>query len=201
MAASSSSYPYQHCANCGTSLTPGALLCPNCRRFVYAEELEEAAVRARQLLAVGHVEAARDQWLAMLPMLPPESNQYQSIMGEVRKLNYRLNPRPENAPKKTDWRKRFGPLGIVIAAFLKFKTLGLLFLTKGKFLLLGLTHFKMIFSILAFLGGVLGAVWLVVCHWHHGFDLPVMRWVIIWWPGASASRRSCRCLFPGWALT
>lgn len=119
---------------------------------MYAEELEQGSVRARQLLAVGQVEAARDQWLAMLRMLPPESNQYQSIMREVQKLNYRLNPRPENAPKKTDWRKRFGPLGVVIAAFIKFKTLGLLFLTKGKFLLLGLTHFKMIFSILAFLG-------------------------------------------------
>lgn len=127
-------------------------MCPNCRRFVYAEELEQAASRARQLAAFGQLELARNQWLAALKLMPPQSNQYQAVLREVEKLNYQLNPRPENAPKKTDWKKRFGPLGVVIAAFIKFKTLGLLFLTKGKFLLLGLTHFKMIFSVLAFLG-------------------------------------------------
>jgi len=103
-------------------------------------------------MALGQLEPARDQWLLALKLLPPTSNQYQSVLREVQKLNYKLNPRPENAPKKTDWRKRFGPIGVVIAAIIKFKTLGLLLLTKGKFLLLGLTHFKMIFSVLAFLG-------------------------------------------------
>jgi Zn-dependent protease/predicted nucleic acid-binding Zn ribbon protein len=144
--------PAKHCANCGTALSPEDLICPNCRRFAYAEELEQIATRARQLMAFGQLEPARDQWLAALKLMPPQSNQYQAVLKEVQKLNYKLNPIPENAPKKTDWKKRLGPLGVVIAAIVKFKTVGLLFLTKGKFLLLGLTHFKMIFSVLAFLG-------------------------------------------------
>jgi Zn-dependent protease len=104
------------------------------------------------LTAFGQLEPARDEWLKALKLMPPQSNQYQAVLREVEKLNYKLNPIPENSPKRTDWRKRFGPLGVVIAALVKFKTLGLLFLTKAKFLLFGLTHFKMIFSVLAFLG-------------------------------------------------
>lgn len=41
-----------------------------------------------------------------------------------------------------DWRKRLGPLGVVVAFLAKFKTVGLVLLTKGKYL----------FSMLAFLG-------------------------------------------------
>jgi Zn-dependent protease len=141
-----------HCPNCGAALTPEDLICPSCRRFVHAEELEQIATRARQLMAFGQLEPARDLWLAALKLMPPQSNQYQAVLREVQKLNYKLNPIPENAPKRTDWKKRWGPVGVVIAAIVKFKTVGLLLLTKGKFLLLGLTHFKMIFSVLAFLG-------------------------------------------------
>ncbi len=120
---------------------------------MHAAALEQIAGRARQMMAVGHLESARDEWLAALKLMPPQSNQYQATLREVEKINYKLNPHLEKASKApTDWKKRFGPLGVVIAFFIKFKTLGLLLLAKGKFLLLGLTHFKTIFSVLAFLG-------------------------------------------------
>lgn len=125
------------CENCGTAFDSAALVCPHCRRFTHARELEAAATRARQFAAFGHLEAARDQWLAALRLLPPESAQHRSVQREIDKLNARLNP-----SQKTTWTKRLGPFGILLAALAKFKTAILLFLTKGKFLL----------SILAFVG-------------------------------------------------
>jgi Zn-dependent protease len=104
-----------------------------------AEQLEELAIRARQLAAMGQLQAARDQWLTALQLLSPESNQYRAVQREIEKLDARLNPAPRKA---TDWKKRLGPLGVLIAALIKFKTVALILLTKGKFLI----------SILAFVG-------------------------------------------------
>ena len=106
-----------------------------------AEQLEEIAIRARQLAAIGQLQAARDQWMSALQLLPPESNQYRAVQREIDKVNARISP-PLNTGKKTDWKKRLGPLGILIAALIKFKTVLFLLLTKAKFLI----------SILAFLG-------------------------------------------------
>jgi Zn-dependent protease len=105
-----------------------------------AEQLEELAIRARQLAAIGQLQAARDQWMSALQLLPPESNQYRAVQREIDKINARISPPPPG--KKTDWKKRLGPLGILIAALIKFKTVLFLLLTKAKFLI----------SILAFLG-------------------------------------------------
>jgi Zn-dependent protease len=59
-----------------------------------------------------------------------------------------LQPRQASQGK---WRK-FGPLGAALAFLAKFKTIGLLLATKGKLLLLALTNFKALISILGFLG-------------------------------------------------
>jgi len=125
------------CENCGAALDAGTLVCPKCRRFTHARELEETAVRARHLAATGQLEAARQQWLAALQMLPPGSAQHQSVQREIDKLNARLSP-----SQKTAWSKRLGPLGVLLAALAKFKTAAFILLTKAKFLL----------SILAFVG-------------------------------------------------
>jgi hypothetical protein len=62
--------------------------------------------------------------------------------------------RPEESPSSPDprpsipgdgpplgnrpsWKKRLGPIGVVLAFLAKFKTAALILLTKGKFLLLG----------------------------------------------------------------
>jgi Zn-dependent protease len=105
-----------------------------------AEQLEEIAIRARQLVAMGQFQAARDQWLMALQLLPPESSQSRAVQREIDKINARLSP--QTAGPKTDWKKRLGPFGILIAALIKFKTVALVLLTKGKFLI----------SILAFVG-------------------------------------------------
>lgn len=56
---------------------------------------------------------------------------------EIEHINARLSPVP-----KTDWKKRLGPIGVLIALIVKFKTFLLLIIFKGKFLI----------SILAFVG-------------------------------------------------
>lgn len=137
MAAFSSPHP-QYCANCGTSLDPGALICGVCRRFTHAEQMEQLANRARQLTAMGQLTVAREHWRAILNLLPPEAAPRKSVLREIEKLDLRISP----PPKRADWKKRLGPLGVLIAALAKFKTALLLLLTKGKFLI----------SILAFVG-------------------------------------------------
>lgn len=112
-------------------------MCPKCRRLTHARELEELSTRARQLAALGHLDAAREHWAAVLRLLPPESSQHRAVQREIENVNARLAPKP-----KTDWKKRLGPIGVVIALIIKFKTFLLLLLTKGKFLI----------SIFAFLG-------------------------------------------------
>jgi Zn-dependent protease len=122
--------PRSDCASCAAAVQPGALVCPNCGRFTHARELDELAARARQLAALGHLAAARDHWVAALRLLPPGCSQYGAVQREIETLTERLSPAP-----KTDWKKRLGPLGVIIAALIKFKTLLLLLLTKGKFIL------------------------------------------------------------------
>jgi Zn-dependent protease len=129
LAAFHSTPPNSACENCNTSLESGALACPNCGRFRYAAQLQELATRARQLAGIRQLAAAREHWQAALHLLPASSNEYQAVQREIAKLDQQLNPKP-----KPDWKKRLGPLGIVIAFLAKFKTAALLLLTKGKLL-------------------------------------------------------------------
>jgi Zn-dependent protease len=102
------------------------------------EQLEQLANRARQLAALGQLHAAREHWVAILNLLPVDSPQRRGVVREIEKLDGRISP----PVRKTDWKKRLGPLGILVAALAKYKTLALVLLTKGKFLI----------SILAFVG-------------------------------------------------
>jgi Zn-dependent protease len=102
-----------------------------------SDQLEQLANQARQLTALGQLQAAREHWNIVLQLLPSDSANRSGVEREIAKLDARLSPKP-----KTDWRKRLGPFGVILAALIKFKTVLLLVLTKGKFL----------FSMLAFVG-------------------------------------------------
>lgn len=102
-----------------------------------SEQVEQLAIRARQLAAIGQLQAAREHWLAILNLLPTDASERAGVLREVQRLDARLSPKP-----KINWAKRLGPLGIALAFLTKFKTVGLVLLTKGKFLI----------SILAFVG-------------------------------------------------
>ncbi len=60
--------------------------------------------------------------------------------------------RPRQQDSSSSGARKLGPLGALLAFLAKFKTVGLLLLTKGKLLLLGLTNIKALLSILGFIG-------------------------------------------------
>ncbi|MBV9084538.1 MAG: site-2 protease family protein, partial [Acidobacteriaceae bacterium] len=111
-------------------LSPGLLACSNCGRFTHSDHLQEIVTRARQMLAMGQLQAAKELWQAALKLLPPESNEYRGVMREIAGIDQRLNP-----VSTTGWTKRLGPLGVLVAFLVKFKTAVLLLLTKGKMFL------------------------------------------------------------------
>lgn len=94
-------------------------------------------MRARHLSAIGQLEASREHWAAALNMLPIDAPERAGVQREIDKIMARLAPKPT-----TDWKKRLGPFGVLLAALAKFKTIALVLVTKGKFLI----------SILAFVG-------------------------------------------------
>ncbi|HEY7209612.1 MAG TPA: site-2 protease family protein [Bryobacteraceae bacterium] len=102
-----------------------------------SEQVEQLAMRARQLTALGQLQAAREHWIAVLNLLPIDAGERQGVLREVARIDARLAPK-----KKVNWAKRLGPIGVGLAFLAKFKTVALLLLTKGKFLI----------SILAFVG-------------------------------------------------
>jgi Zn-dependent protease len=106
--------------------------------FTSSEQLEQLANRARQLAVLGQLHAAREHWVAILNLLPADAPQRRGVLREIEKLDARISP----PARKADWKKRLGPFGILVAALVKYKTLALVLLTKGKFLI----------SILAFVG-------------------------------------------------
>jgi Zn-dependent protease len=100
-------------------------------------QLQELVNRARQATAAGQFETALQSWQTILNLLPSDAPERPSVQREIDRLSERLKPKPAGA----NWRKRLGPLGVVIAFLAKFKTAAFLLLTKGKYL----------FSMLAFL--------------------------------------------------
>jgi Zn-dependent protease len=89
--------------------------------------MEQLAAHARSLEAHGDIQEARERWLACLPLLPPQSVQADWIRNHVRELDAGGSAQPasasSNANAAPQWVKRLGPLGPIVLALLKFKSL------------------------------------------------------------------------------
>jgi hypothetical protein len=160
--------PAYLCPQCGTQLAPTLRACPRCGRLVYAEQLTALAASARQASAAGDRSSALAAWREALDLLPPDSRQHQAVIAEVDALSQAVDagdsasaaplpPLPKTSAGATvaplparaaarreaaDGRKRGGlaAAAAAVGVFLvKFKTLLLVLLSKGKLLLLGLT--------------------------------------------------------------
>ena len=88
MTATSSVFP---CLRCGTTLFQGSLVCPNCGALVYAQTLNDIAARAEAQETAGHALAAAMIWREALTLLPPASQQYQSIAQRIGMLTSRFS--------------------------------------------------------------------------------------------------------------
>lgn len=105
--------------------------------------MERAAAQARSLEGVGRLQEAHQQWLSILPLLPPESKQAEWIREHVRELE--LSAANAHRPPQTDakkrWAKRLGPLAPLAVILAKIKTF-----------LFAILKLKFLFSFVAFIG-------------------------------------------------
>ncbi len=104
--------------------------------------MEELSRHARHLAATGKLNSARDAWAGVLRLLPPDNSESRAVQREIDRLDARLSPKPT-----TDWKKKLGPVGVGIAAILKYKTAAFLLLTKGKFLFSLVLYFGMYWAL------------------------------------------------------
>lgn len=136
------------CASCGAALAADALACPSCRRLVHADRLASLSAEAEAATAAGELERAREAWRAVLELLPREAGQYAAVESKLASLD--VAPEPEQ--ERPAWTKRAGALGAAALLVWKVKPILAFVITKGKFLLLGLTKAKTFFSMFLALG-------------------------------------------------
>jgi Zn-dependent protease len=119
----------------------GALSCPACRRLTHSAALEDLARRAQAAWRVGKFAEERALWAESLALLPEDTVQYSKIQARMAEID------GQSAAASGDgesWWKNKAGMGA--------GPLLLLLLTKGKFLLLGLTKMGTLLTMLASLG-------------------------------------------------
>ena len=158
------------CTECGTELSESMLLCPRCHRLIHAVELARLASDAGEALERGGRADARDSWRKALSLLPPGSQQFESVSktsggaesrgrgggtrGDrpewvTRTLRARI-AQTDRARNAYQGHRGWGSWGGVLLVEVQFVVAFLL--TKGKLLLLGLTKASTLFSMVLSLG-------------------------------------------------
>lgn len=150
--------PSTRCSDCGSEIAMGLLACPSCQRLVFAEDLNKLASQAEAAEQAGDISKALAAWRSALDLLPPESRQHAVLLQRIRQLSAQIDEAPAAAPGGSAWKKGAAGVGGIAALLLKFKGALLFLVTKGKFLLLGLTKWKTLLSMLLFLG-VYWSIW------------------------------------------
>jgi len=134
-----------NCAQCGTELHVAALACPACHALIHSARLKELAAAAEAATRAGDVETARSRWTSALELLPPGSQQHVLIRQRLDELAHPTDTaqaKTTSSDERSWWQR--GAAGVV--------TVGLVFLSKIKFLLLGLTKASTFISMFAFFG-------------------------------------------------
>src|SRR5207302_8977652 len=116
------------------------LSCPQCSRLIHGAQLEELAQRARAAWRVGRFAEERSLWEQSLRLLPQDTVQFRSIQTRIGELD--AQAAAASASSQGGWKKASMGIGPVLV----------LLLTKGKFLLLGLTKIGTLLTMLASLG-------------------------------------------------
>jgi Zn-dependent protease len=121
------------------------LSCTSCGRLAHAQEFEALSQHAKLAGQSKDWLGAKLAWERALVLLPPDSSEYRTVKARIRNIDLQLSD-------KNVWAKRLAKLGPVGVVLWKFKTVALLVLAKGKFVLLGLTKLSTLTSMLLFLG-------------------------------------------------
>ena len=165
------------CTACGSEIAPTLLSCPSCHRLVHAERLKELAADAEAAEKAGELSAALTSWNEAVSLLPAESRQYAAVADRIAMLGRRVEAGPKPPGQSTPPAPQAKPAasssspwsggavsGLVATLALvawKFKFLAVLFLTKGKILLLGLTKASTFLSMFV----SMGVYWTVFGGW------------------------------------
>jgi len=128
------------CPGCGSELPESALSCPECRRLIHANQLEELARRAKEAWRVGRFAEERALWAESLALLPTDTVQYRSITARLEQIDAAM--RGAEPQRHEGWKKATMGIGPAVV----------LLLSKGKFLLLGLTKIGTLLTMLASIG-------------------------------------------------
>ena len=132
------------CPQCGTQLAPSLLACPSCHALVHAEGLKALAGQAERAAAAGDPTGAAGHWRAALELLPPGTRQYTAVEERIAALGRAIDQAgPAAAEPGQPWFRRAWPIVVAVALFA---------FTKAKFLLVGLTKWKTMLSMLVFIG-------------------------------------------------
>jgi Zn-dependent protease len=143
--------PMNRCPDCGSEIAPGLLACPSCGWLMHSETLKSLAAQAEAAEQTGDLSTALSAWRNALDLLPPESRQHGVLLQRIQSLSAQVEDGPP-APKGSGWKKGAAGVGGIAALLSKFWSVFLVILTKGKFLLFGLTKWKMLLSMLLSLG-------------------------------------------------
>ena len=129
-----------NCPGCGVELPESALCCTGCRRLVHTEKLGDLARRAKEAWRLGHFAEERALWAESLALLPEDTVQHKSIAARVAQIDEQMAGAEQHS---SEWKKKAsmgaGPLLVLL-------------LSKGKFLLLGLTKMGTLLTMFASIG-------------------------------------------------
>ncbi|HXV60802.1 MAG TPA: site-2 protease family protein [Vicinamibacteria bacterium] len=140
------------CPDCGTQLSSTRLSCPVCNRLVHREELERIAAAAGAAREKGEAREEIVLWRRALELLPPETAQSRTIAERVSELSPIVESEPEETEEKKHAALKWAGVGGVALLAWKLKSVLAFLITKGKFLLAGLTKSGTFFSMLLSLG-------------------------------------------------
>ncbi len=151
------------CPGCGCEVAGSLLACPSCRKLMHGERLKSLAETGQAAEDSGVPATALAAWRDALALLPPESRQYALIAERIARLGREIDQKA--APEQpvddqaqhqahSGWSagRVSGVAGGLALLLWKFKFVGVLLLTKAKFLLLGLTKASTFLSMFASVG-------------------------------------------------
>ncbi len=133
------------CSACGCELPSSCITCPRCQRLVHGERLLQLSAEAEQAATNGETTRALTLWREALDLLPPQSRQYKTVSEKCAQLSRQAPAAASEARRAGEtaglsgWGKAgtaAGSLGLLVW---KFKFVFAFLLSKGKFLLLGLS--------------------------------------------------------------
>lgn len=132
------------CSRCNTELAPTVLSCPACGALVHADALKVLAAEAESAKSRGDLKGESSAWQRALDLLPPHSQQHASITERLAAVTRDLAKRRTSKTMQVLEAQKGKGAGAAIGALI------ILLLSKGKFLLLGLTKLKTLLSMFAF---------------------------------------------------